>query len=147
MAKMQQFQRGKKYMLKLKKLEGATEEVVKKAIFAGAEIIADQVRINLNEAIGQGKTGNISTGDLVASFGITPIKEDQDGIWNAKIGFDGYDSNGVPNQLKARVLNSGTSDKRQKATHFVENAVNAKKNEALKAIERTVEEEMKKIMK
>ena len=48
-------------------------------------------------------------------MGISPIKHDGDYI-NAKVGFDGYGSiptkkypKGVPNQLVARSVNSGTS--------------------------------------
>ena len=62
-----------------------------------------------------------------------------------KIGFDGYDSKGVPNQIKARVLESGSS--RQKKRPFVRPALKATKKEAEDAMAKIVDEEIKKIMK
>ena len=86
-----------------------------------------------------------STGALEASLGITPVAMDRDGFWNAKIGFDGYDAKGVPNQLKARVMESGTSTIRKRP--FVRPAVNAKKKDAIEAMQRVIDEEIEKIMK
>jgi HK97 gp10 family phage protein len=80
---------------------------------------------------------------MVASFGIASIDKDGGGDWNTKIGFDGYDSKGVPNQLKARVLESGSS--KQPKRPFVRPAVNATKVKAQAEMARVVDEELKKI--
>jgi len=111
------FMASEDFVLKLSKFETQFDETAKKAIQAGADIIADKIKSNLEEVLSEE-----ATGQLVASFGITPIKKDRDGNWNAKVGFDGYDSNGVANQLKARVLESGSKKKRKRP--FVRPAVN-----------------------
>lgn len=48
------------------------------------------------------------TGDLADSLITTPM-QDKDGFIYEKIDFAGYDRKGVPNRLKARALESGTS--------------------------------------
>lgn len=96
------------YAIRLSKMAAESEEVAKKAIFAAAEIVADQIKSNL-----QGVLSDEATGELVDSFGVTPITRDNLGNWNVKIGFDDYDSNGVANQLKARVIESGSSTKKR----------------------------------
>lgn len=126
------------YALKLSKLGDKADEVTKKAVYAGAKVIADEIHKNLTETL-----SGESTGDLESSFGITPISQDKKGNWNCKIGFDGYDKAGVPNQLKARVLESGSS--RQKKRPFVRPAVRAKKNEALKEMGAVIDSELSKI--
>ena len=154
------FKAGDDYALKLSKLAAQAEEVAKKAIYAAANIVADKVASNLaalpTDKFRRLKDGEQFTGlpesqkkDLQASFGVTPIKQDEDG-WNAHIGFDGYGSKptekypkGVPNQLLARAVESGSSV-RQK-TPFVRPAVNATKQDAIKAMNRVIDEELGKI--
>lgn len=50
----------------------------------------------------------------------------------------------MPNQLKARVMESGSSTIRKRP--FVRPAVNAKRKEAEAAMERVINEEIKKTM-
>ena len=138
MAKMT-FKAGDEYALRLSKLASGSDEIAKKAIYEGVKIVADKVNENLQKVI-----SDKATGDLAASFGVTPIAKDDKGNWNAKIGFDGYDRKGVPNQLKARVLESGSS--RQKKRPFVRPAINATKKEAIAKIEETIDKEIEKIM-
>ena len=133
------FKSGDDYAAKLSALGARSGEAAKKAIYAGAGIVADRIRANLRSVVsGEG------TGALEASLGITPMREDNGG-WNVKIGFDGYDSKGVPNQLKARALESGTS--RGEGKHpFVRPAVNASRGAALAAMKAVIDEETRKIM-
>lgn len=133
---------GDEFLTKIKKLDNNREEVIKRAVYDGAGTIADAVRARLNWVIGNSDT---STGDLEESLGITDIERDSEGVWNAKIGFDGYDRKGVANQLKARVLESGKSG--QKKRPFFWPAVKASKGIALKIMEATVDREIEKIMK
>lgn len=136
------FKAGEEYALKLSRLAAGSEEAAKKAVYAAAGIVADKVRANLNANL----TGSTqSTGALADSLGITPVSQDQDGFWNAKIGFDGYDEKGVPNQLKARVMESGSS--KIKKRPFVRPAVNATKRAAVEAMQRVINEEIEKTMK
>ena len=92
------FNLGEDYMLRLEKLADRSEETIKMAIYEGAGTLTDQIRENLEANLSGSEQ---STGALEASLGISPVIQDRDGVWNAKIGFDGYDEKGVPNQLKA----------------------------------------------
>lgn len=133
------FKKGDEYALKLSRLSAGSDEIAKKAIYKAAGVVADKIKSNL-----KGVLSDEATGELVGSFGISKIDTDSSGDWNAKIGFDGYDSQGVPNQLKARVLESGSS--RQKKRPFVRPAVNATRKQALEVMRKVIDEETKKIM-
>lgn len=133
------FKAGDDYALKLSKLATNSDEIAKKAIYAAAEIVADKIKSNL-----EGVLSEEATGELVDSFGIAKIDVDSDSNWNAKIGFDGYDNAGVPNQLKARVLESGSS--RQRKRPFVKPAINSTKKAAQAAMAKVINEEIEKTM-
>lgn len=73
---------------------------------SGADIIADEMKSNL-----EGVLSPDATGQLVAAFGITPVKQDRNFNYNLHLGFDGYQflPNGkkVAFQLLARTIESG----------------------------------------
>lgn len=142
------FKSSDEYALKLSRLV-AGETIAKKAIYKGAGVIADQIRSNIDGISG---VHNYQKDDLKKALGITPMKEDKKGNWNVKIGFDGYGSRptqkykkGVPNQLLARGVESGTSFRPK--TPFVRNAVTTKRQAAIKAMQETIDKECEKIMK
>jgi len=87
---------------------------------------------------------------LVESFGITPVGQDRNRVWNVHLGFDGYQqpgtgkwaASGIPFQMIARVFESGSvKDGYQwrKPTHFARNAVQAKRQEAENAMKNAAE--------
>ena len=132
------FQAGDEFALALSRLATGSEEIAKKAIYAGADVIADKIKSNL-----EGVLSSEATGELVASFGVTPIEKDASGNWNAKIGFDGYGTDGVANQLKARVLESGSSKQQKKP--FVRPAVNSTKNTAVEKMGQVIDQEIQRL--
>jgi len=132
------FMAGDEFALALSHLATQSDEIAKKAIYEGAKVIADKIKSNLD-----GVLSPEASGELVASFGVTPIEKDASGNWNAKIGFDGYGSDGVANQLKARVLESGSS--KQQKTPFVRPAVNATKKQAVARMGEVINEEIRKL--
>ena len=132
------FHAGDEFAIALSRLATGSEEIAKKAIFEGAKVIADKIKSNL-----EGVLSPEATGELVASFGVTPIEKDASGNWNAKIGFDGYGSDGVANQLKARVLESGSS--KQQKRPFVRPAVNATKKQVVEKMGQVIDEEIQKL--
>lgn len=136
------FSAGEDFMLRLQQTGDRSEAIIKMAIHEGARIMTNEIRANLEKNLAGSKG---STGALAGSIGITEIKQDGKGFWNAKVGFDGYDEKGVPNQLKARVMESGSSTIRKRP--FVRPAVNAKKNEAIEAMNQVINEEIEKRMK
>ena len=124
------------FAVKLENLGSTGDEIAKKAVYEGAGILADAVRSNLTAVI-----KGPSTGDLLASLGIAPIRSGG-GCADTSVGFDGYDSKGVPNAVKARAKESGTS--KQKATPFVRPAVNQAKGAALRKIDEVIQKEIEK---
>jgi len=142
MAKMQSIYGFTELEKQLSSLSQGSIEIGKRAVRRGAGILADQVRANLRKNLAGSE---YSTGDLEESLGVTPAGVDKNGVINAKVGFDGYDRKGVPNQLKARAMESGTS--RQRKRPFIRPAVNKAKQKVEKAMEQTIDEEISKIVK
>lgn len=125
---------------KLKKLAGTkADAIAKKAVYSGAGIMADKVRANLQKNLEGSK---YSTGELINSLGITPPRVDRHGVVNAKVGFQGYDSKGVPNALKARAMESGTS--KQPKRPFIAPAARQAKKKAEEAMINVVVSEIEK---
>ena len=151
------------YIAKMNELYGTTEEVLKKVVYQGANIISNEVRSNLSKVPGDrfrylkdGEEFNViadnNLKDLLDGLGIAPIKTDDDGNTNTKIGFNGYGRyptkkypNGIPNALLARAIESGSSVR--KKTPFCRRAIYALKSKAEQKMKETCDEEAKKIMK
>lgn len=147
---------------KLRQLEAAfmSDEPLERAVAKGAKPVADEIRSRLGgvpaqkfrRLYGDEQFNSLSESekaDLLASFGLTPVKNDR-GFIHTKAGFDGYGSHptksypqGVPNQLVARATESGSSV-RQKHP-FVRPAVNSTKNDAIREMEKSIDEDLKKI--
>jgi len=137
MARMQAFMLDEDFAIKLSRLDTDINEIAKKAIYAGAKIVADAMKVNLEVVL-----SDEATGQLVDALGITPIGM-MGSEWSAHIGFDGYDRDGVAFQLIARVLESGTSTRPKKP--FVRKTMNQTKTKVSEAMKNVVEEETRKI--
>lgn len=73
---------------KLASLGAHSDEILEKAMAAGAEAALPIVRAELQGTIGgDTKEPSRSTGELVGSLGISPVMVDSKGITNVKIGF------------------------------------------------------------
>ena len=82
---------------------GATD-MMKKMTEAGAKVVYTNVKSNLKKVL------NRRRGDLEKSLIITrPYKNSKEEI-ATKVGFYGYDRNGIPNPLKAMAREYGTSN-------------------------------------
>lgn len=152
------------YALKLAKMGKESRQIAEKAIYAGADIVANQLKSNLSgiqtvtEAENvkayrtKGKSGisKRQKDGLIKSFGIAKLQND-DGYYNVKLGFDGYNKvktrkypKGQPNQLIARVMESGSTymDKNP----VIRMAVNQKRKASIVEMQRVIDEESKKMM-
>lgn len=164
------FKSGDEYALKLSRLASGADAAAKKALNAAAGIVTDRIRSNLQALkedveptlkekkyhyLAPGESFNGIPGyqkqDLLDSLGITPVKVDNDGNYNVKVGFDGYGSQptktypkGLPNQLAARATESGSSIRPKQP--FVRPAVKKSKKEAIEAMNKVIEEECSLIM-
>ena len=143
------------YAKMLDRMGRQAPEISKKAVYAGADMVANEIRKNLEQNIRDpmyvGKNKNKeyavkqrrSTGELEQSLGIAPITTDKNGNTNTKVGFSGYDNNHTPNVLKARAMESGTSTLRKRP--FVRPAVNAVKKPAQQEMGAVIDKEIAKI--
>lgn len=128
------------YVDQLQKLGKSTVSVMKMGTYDGAAVVADEVRSRLRSAI---RHPDDSTGDLEDSMYLATMV-DENGYIYTEVGFAGYDRNHVPNILKARAMESGTS--KQRKTPFIRPAFNAAKEKCMAAMQKTVDDEIKKIM-
>lgn len=146
----------------LSRLEESTDEMIGKAVYAGAGIVADAIKANIKAlpvVRGYGTDANPLPGGVTASqkaglingMGISRMQDDA-GYLNVKIGFDGYNATktekypqGQPNRLVARGVESGTSWKKKKP--FIRPAVNSSRNRAEAEMARILDEEIKKVSK
>lgn len=127
------------YEKKIAKLGAAAEGVCKYAVYEAAGMVVEAIKQNTP----------VDSGDLRDSCGLTDFKNDKGYIYTQVV-FPGYDSKGVPNPVKARVLESGRSSpsggKTQKHP-FVRPAVNRVKKAAEFSIEANLDKQLKKYFK
>ena len=133
MAKIE-FDGFEEYRKQLLKLGTSIEGVIKYAVYEAAGMVADAIKANTP----------VKTGALQNSIGLTGFRN-EDGYVYTKVVFDGYDGRGVPNALKARVLESGSS--KRKKHPFIRPALNRVKSAAEYSIEMKLDEKMKELMK
>lgn len=110
MAKIE-FQGLDEYISKLAKLGADVEGMCKRAVYPAAGIVIEAIKQNTP----------VNTGGLRDSAALVTFKNENGYIYTQVV-FDGYDENGHPNPVKARVLESGSST-RQKHP-FIRPAVN-----------------------
>lgn len=138
-----EFMGGEEFMIKLSRLETDVNEIVKKAIYAGAKVVADAMAVNLKNVLSEE-----ATGELAEAMGITPITL-LNGSWTAKVGFDGYDSNGVAFQLIARAIESGTKTpegkKKMTKRPFMRKTMNQTRKQVEEVMKKVIDEETQKI--
>ena len=162
MAKIQ-MQGMSQYLDELRRLDQATGPLCKAVVYAGASLVADAVRTELEtldrvtdaEALAawqDRRPVKISVTQkigLIKSFGVTPIS-DKFGIYSAKLGFDGYNDvksdrwpNGQPNQLIARACESGSTA--MKKQPYMRRAVNRTKHAAEFVMEQTANKQLEEL--
>lgn len=110
------------------------EAICKYSIYDAAGMVLEEVR----------KATPERTGDLRRSLVTTPM-QNKDGFVYEQLDFAGYDRNGVPNMLKARAIESGTSKLRKKP--FVRPTVRRVKKLAEFMMEKSMDEYLTKFMK
>ena len=146
----------------LQALEKDAEEVLRRSLYDGAKVVADKVKQGIeglptepSRWLRDGEQySGITEGqksDLTAALGVSVHRQTSTG-WDTVIGFDGYGSRptkkypkGLPNQLLARAIESGSSVRRKNP--FIRRAVNSCRKDAIEAMKKTFDEEVEKRVK
>ena len=157
------FNKLRDYELMLGKIGDASKDICGAASYEGAKIIADEVKANLESLITVSDADAIQAAKkeeatyitsrakkgLIKSFGVTPMLQDESGIYNVKLGFDGYNDvktkkwpKGQPNQLIARACESGSSAMIKQP--FFREAVQKTKKKAESRMAEVLDEKIKK---
>lgn len=132
------------FLMKISRLGQQTDVIIPKVLKAGAEVVEDKVRSNLQSVIGKGtKELSRSTGQLLSALGTSRARQDKNGDFNVKIGFAEPRSDGGSNAKIANVLEYGKHG--QPAKPFLKPAKSASKKACEKAMVSKLEEELEKI--
>ena len=134
------------YEGKIESLGRKGRDIAGRAVYYGAGVVADAIRESIQTSIPEtaGEKGGTTKKGLLDGLGVAEIRDDN-GFYNVKIGFVGYNAAGRPNALMARVFESGTS--KQQKRPFIRPAVIHCKKQAEAAMAKTADEEIEKIMK
>lgn len=140
------------YIAQLEKLSENAEGSMKMAVYDGAAVVADSIKTALqtlpvqDEYVPKGKKRDGITKEqkegLLSGFGLAHMQKDRNSI-NTKAGFKGTNASGQKNTTIARQVESGTSwlEKRP----VIRQAANRSKSAAEKAMQKTLEKEIKRI--
>ena len=142
------------------KIEANSVEMIGKAIYVGAGVVADAIRASMESIIVDNHFGTsenkiagpnaLQKKGLLEAMGITELRRDGN-FWNVKVGFDGYNDlktkrwpQGQPNTLVAQAVESGTSwmDKQP----FVRRAEQLSKGRCEAVMAETFDKELKRII-
>lgn len=129
------------FLNRLARLGDKADEVIPKALEAGAEVVYKKVKGNLSSVVGAGlKAESRSTGELERALGVSPVKIDGDGVYNVKIGFSESRSDGKSNAMLAGVLEYGKHG--QPPRPFLKPAKTQSKSACIEAMKNKLESEM-----
>ena len=97
------------FLEKLAKLGDKTDVFIPEVLEAGGEVLLQQAKSNLSAVVGRGtKKKSHSTGELIASLGLSPAMQTRDGSgWDVKVGFKEPRSDGSSNAKIAATLEYG----------------------------------------
>lgn len=150
------------YIAYLQSINAVTDEMIGEAVYDMTKVVADKVRANIQALPAVPNAANIATyrqgysrlsepekQGLLDGFGVSPMQDDN-GYFNVKLGFDGYNSvktkkypKGQPNALIARVTESGSSYREK--TPFIRPAAKAAQKEAEQAGQAKIDEKIRAI--
>ena len=126
---------------KLTRLGQKTDQVCEKALKAGAEVAEKAVSSNLSAVIGKDtKKPSRSTGELQSALGVSPVKVDDKGNYDVKVGFAEPRSGGGVNAKIANILEYGKHG--QPPRPFLKPAKSKARRQIAAAITETLEREM-----
>lgn len=152
------------YIRQLENVAWATSDVCKAAVYAGAGVVADEIKAEMHALKTVDDKSAFSAWQkrepiyltdsqkegLIEGFGIAPIADNM-GAYDTKIGFDGYNKvktrrwpKGQPNALIARACNSGSTAMLKQP--FIRRAVNRVRPRVIPAMEKAADKKIKEVI-
>lgn len=132
------------FLRKLSQLGDRTDEISRRVLEAGGEVVLSKVKSNLSSVVGQGtEYESRSTGELERSIGLSPVKLDRNGNYNIKIGFSEPRSDGGSNAKLANIIEYGKHG--QPAKPFLKPAKSATKSACIEKMKQKFQEEVDKL--
>mgnify|MGYP000893354810 FL=1 len=94
------------FMDQLTKIAAKTDTAITKALEAGGKVVFEKMQANLHGAIGKDtKYKSRSTGKLLSALGVSPVKVNDEGNFDVKVGFS--EGRSVSNAMLANILEFG----------------------------------------
>ena len=127
-------------MDQLAKAAEKTDSAIPKALEAGGKVVFEKMQANLRSSIGRGtKYKSRSTGKLLAALGVSPVKVNDGGNYDVKVGFaEGRDI--VSNAMLANLLEYGKHGQPPKP--FLKQTKSSSRNPCIEAMQSVLKEEL-----
>lgn len=117
-----------------------TDSAIPKALEAGGKVVFERMQANLRSAIGRGtKVKSRSTGKLLAALGVSPVKVNDEGNYDVKVGFAEGRGN-VSNAMLANLLEYGKHGQPPKP--FLKRTKSSSQTPCIEAMQSVLKEEL-----
>ena len=128
-------------MDQLTKAAENTDSAIPKALEAGGKVVFEKMRANLNSAIGRGtKYKSRSTGKLLVALGVSPVKVNDGGNYDVKVGFS-EGRGDASNAMLANLLEYGKHGQPPKP--FLKRTKSSSQTPCIEAMQTVLREELK----
>ena len=128
------------FMDQLAKAAEKTDSAIPKALEAGGKVVFEKMQANLRSAIGRNtKHKSRSTGKLLSALGVSPVKVNDGGVYDVKVGFDENRGN-VSNAMLANLLEYGKHGQPPKP--FLKQTKSSSRNPCIEAMQSVLKEEL-----
>ncbi len=132
---------GAEFANRIYALGNESKRAIESALTGGAAIVKDEINRGIQ---GLPEVTGITKRGLEEGLGISPVGE-REGVYDVKVGFEGYNDRGIPNAMMARIMESGTS--KTPKHPFVGPAKRRSAKAAVDAMQDAFDRELEKIMK
>ena len=117
-----------------------TDSAIPKALEAGGKVVFERMQANLRSAIGRGtKVKSRSTGKLLAALGVSPVKVNDEGNYDVKVGFD-ENRGDANNAMLANLLEYGKHGQPPKP--FLKRTKSSSQTPCIEAMQSVLKEEL-----
>lgn len=130
-----------KMLDQLANMSDALDDAIPRALEAGGKVVFEKMRANLDSAIGRGtKYKSRSTGKLLAALGVSPVKVNDGGNYDVKVGFS-EGRGDASNAMLANLLEYGKHG--QPPNPFLKRTKSSSQTPCIEAMQTVLKEELK----